>query len=129
MGGCGTALGSELTNQPAVSDVFVRLRLACGVKSVLMAALAASRSISSGVTRHCWCTPNTDDVGLYRDMIAAGATDSVQRIHRLLGPAEPLSRARRQLLRAAAAALALTPVLLALTPALVALALGRIPAA
>jgi Zn-dependent protease with chaperone function len=61
--------------------------------------------------------------------LAAGATDSVQRIHRLLGPAEPLGRARRQLLRAAAAALALTPVLLALTPALVALALGRIPAA
>ena len=46
--------------------------------------------------------------------LAAGATDSVQRIHRLLGPAEPLGHARRQLLRAAAAALALTPVLLAL---------------
>jgi Zn-dependent protease with chaperone function len=61
--------------------------------------------------------------------LAAGATDSVQRIHRLLGPAEPLGRARRQLLSATAAALALTPVLLALTPALVALALGRIPAA
>jgi Zn-dependent protease with chaperone function len=61
--------------------------------------------------------------------LAAGATDSVQRIHRLLGPAEPLGRARRQLLRAAAVALALTPVLLALTPALVALGLGRIPAA
>jgi Zn-dependent protease with chaperone function len=61
--------------------------------------------------------------------LAAGATDSVQRIHRLLGPAKPLGRARRQLLRAAAAALALTPVLLALTPAMVALALGRIPAA
>ena len=61
--------------------------------------------------------------------LAAGATDSVQRIHRLLGPAKPLGRARRQLLCATAAALALTPVLLALTPALVALALGRIPAA
>ena len=61
--------------------------------------------------------------------LAAGATDSVQRIHRLLGPAEPLGRARRQLLRATAAALALTAVLLALTPALVALALGRLPAA
>jgi hypothetical protein len=61
--------------------------------------------------------------------LAAGATDSVQRIHRLLGPAKPLGRARRQLLRATAAARALTPVLLALTPALVALALGRIPAA
>jgi beta-lactamase regulating signal transducer with metallopeptidase domain len=61
--------------------------------------------------------------------LAAGTTDSVQRIHRLLGPGEPLGRARRQLLGAAAAALALTPVLLALTPAVVALALGKLPAA
>ena len=61
--------------------------------------------------------------------LAAAATDAVQRIHRLLGPAEPLGRGRRQLLRAAAASLALTPVLLALTPALVALALGRLPVA
>jgi Zn-dependent protease with chaperone function len=61
--------------------------------------------------------------------LAAGATDSVQRIHRLLGPSQPLGRARRQLLRATAAAIALTPVLLALTPAVVALALGKLPAA
>ena len=61
--------------------------------------------------------------------LAAGATDSVQRIHRLLGPCEPLGRVRRQLLRATAAALALTPVLLALTPAVVALALGKVPGA
>jgi Zn-dependent protease with chaperone function len=61
--------------------------------------------------------------------LAAAATDSVQRIHRLLGPAEPLGRARRLLLRAAATSLALTPVLLALTPALVALALGKLPVA
>src|SRR6266568_941040 len=61
--------------------------------------------------------------------LAAGATDSVQRIHRLLGPSEPLGRVRRQLLRATAAALALTPVLLALTPAMVALALGKLPGA
>jgi beta-lactamase regulating signal transducer with metallopeptidase domain len=61
--------------------------------------------------------------------LAAGATDSVQRIHRLLAPAQPLGRARRQLLRATAAALALTPMLLALTPAVLALALGRLPAA
>jgi Zn-dependent protease with chaperone function len=61
--------------------------------------------------------------------LAAGATDSVQRIHRLLGPSEPLGRARRQLLRATAAALALTPVLLALTPAVIALALGKLPTA
>jgi hypothetical protein len=47
----------------------------------------------------------------------------------MLGPAEPLGRARRQLLRGTAAALALTPVLLALAPAVLALALGRVPAA
>ncbi len=61
--------------------------------------------------------------------LAAAATDAVQRIHRLLGPAEPLGRLRRHLLRATAATLALTPVLVALTPAVVALALGRVPAA
>jgi Zn-dependent protease with chaperone function len=61
--------------------------------------------------------------------LAAAATDAVQRIHRLLGPAEPLGRVRRHLLRAGAAGLALTPVLLALTPAVVALVLGRVPAA
>jgi Zn-dependent protease with chaperone function len=61
--------------------------------------------------------------------LAAAATDAVQRIHRLLGPAEPLGRARRLLLRAAATSLALIPVLLALTPALIALALGRLPVA
>jgi bla regulator protein blaR1 len=60
--------------------------------------------------------------------LAAAATDAVQRIQRLLRPAEPLSRLRRQLLGAGAAVLALTPVLLALTPAIVALALGRVPA-
>jgi Zn-dependent protease with chaperone function len=61
--------------------------------------------------------------------LAAAATDAVQRIQRLLRPADPLSRVRRRLLGAGAAALALTPVLLALTPAIVALALGRVPAA
>jgi Zn-dependent protease with chaperone function len=61
--------------------------------------------------------------------LAAGATDSIQRIHRLLGPSEPLGRLRRQLLRAAAAALALTPLLVALTPAVLAVALGKLPAA
>ena len=60
--------------------------------------------------------------------LAAAATDAVQRIQRLLRPAEPLSRLRRRLLGAGAAVLALTPVLLALTPAVVALALGRVPA-
>jgi hypothetical protein len=53
----------------------------------------------------------------------------VQRVQRLLGPAEPLRPVRRYLLRVTAAALALTPVLLALTPAVVALVLGRVPAA
>ena len=61
--------------------------------------------------------------------LAAAATDAIQRIHRLLRPAEPVSRIRRQLLRAGVAALALTPALLALTPAIVALALGRVPSA
>jgi bla regulator protein blaR1 len=61
--------------------------------------------------------------------LAAAATDAVQRIHRLLGPAEQLGRAHRQLLRATAAALALAPVMLALAPAVAALALGRVPAA
>jgi Zn-dependent protease with chaperone function len=61
--------------------------------------------------------------------LAAAATDAVQRIHRLLGPAEPLGRARRQMLCATAAALALTPMLMALAPAVVALALGRVPTA
>jgi len=61
--------------------------------------------------------------------LAAAATDAVQRIHRLLGPAEQLGWVHRQLLRATAAALALAPVLLALAPAVAALALGRVPAA
>lgn len=61
--------------------------------------------------------------------LAAAATDAVQRVHRLLGPADPLSRARRQLLGAAVAVIALTPVVLALAPAVVALALGRVPGA
>jgi Zn-dependent protease with chaperone function len=60
--------------------------------------------------------------------LGAAATDAVQRIHRLLRPAEPLGRARRHLLWAAATSLALTPVLLALAPALLALALGRVAA-
>ena len=58
--------------------------------------------------------------------LGAAVTDTVQRIHRLLDPAEPLSRVRRQLLRATASALALTSVLLALAPAVLALALGRV---
>jgi Zn-dependent protease with chaperone function len=61
--------------------------------------------------------------------LAAAATDAVQRIHRLLRPAEPLSRLRRHLLRATAATLILAPVVVASTPALAALALGPVPGA
>lgn len=62
--------------------------------------------------------------------LAAAAVDAVQRIRRLLGPAEPpLGAVRRLQLRAVAVALALAPVLLALTPAALALALGRVPGA
>ena len=61
--------------------------------------------------------------------LAAAATDTVQRIHRLLDPAQPLGRGRRHLLRATAAALALTPLLFALAPAMLALALGRVSGA
>ena len=61
--------------------------------------------------------------------LAAATTDAVQRIQRLLRPAEPLSRPRRHLLGAGAVVLALAPVLLALAPAVVALALGRVPGA
>jgi len=67
-------------------------------------------------------------VGSPEPALAAAATDAMQRIHRLLGPAEPLGPVRRHLLRARAAAFALTPVLLALTPAVIALVLGRVPA-
>lgn len=61
--------------------------------------------------------------------LAAAATEAVQRIHRLLGPAEPMGRLRRHLLRACAVALAVAPVLMALTPAVVALVLGQVPRA
>jgi Zn-dependent protease with chaperone function len=58
--------------------------------------------------------------------LAAAATDSVQRVHRLLRPGAPLGTLPRQLLRIAAASLALAPVLLALAPAVLAVALGRV---
>jgi Zn-dependent protease with chaperone function len=67
--------------------------------------------------------------GLGATGLTAAGADALQRIQRMLRPAEPLTRLRRQLLRAGAAGLALTPLLLALTPALVALALGRVPVA
>lgn len=59
--------------------------------------------------------------------LAAAATDTLQRIHRLLRPAEPLGTVPRRLLRAGAAGLVLLPVALALSPAVLALALGRVP--
>ena len=61
-----------------------------------------------------------------QQVLAAAATDSVQRIHRLLRPAEPLGPLPRQLLRVGAASLALAPVALALAPAVLAVALGRV---
>ena len=67
-----------------------------------------------------------DAAGQVARLVEMHADDAVRRVQRLLAPAEPLSRARRHLLRAGAAALALVPLLLALTPAVVALALGRI---
>jgi Zn-dependent protease with chaperone function len=60
-------------------------------------------------------------------VLASAATDAVERIHRLLRQAEPLSKSRRLLLRAAAAALVLGPLAMALAPAVLALALGRVP--
>jgi len=61
-----------------------------------------------------------------QQVLAAAATDSVQRIHRLLRPAEPLGKLPRQLLRVGATSLALAPVALALAPAVLAVALGRV---
>jgi Zn-dependent protease with chaperone function len=60
-------------------------------------------------------------------VLASAAIDAVQRIHRLLRPAEPLSRPRRLLLRALAAGFVLGPLAMALAPAVLALALGRVP--
>jgi Zn-dependent protease with chaperone function len=60
-------------------------------------------------------------------VLASAATDAVQRIQRLLRPAEPLGRPRRLLLRAMAAGLVLGPLAMALAPAVLALALGRVP--
>jgi Zn-dependent protease with chaperone function len=73
--------------------------------------------------------PGLGATGLGATGLTAAGADAMQRIQRMLRPAEPLGRLRRQLLRAGAAGLALTPLLLALTPALVALALGRVPVA
>ena len=61
--------------------------------------------------------------------LAAAATDVMQRLHRLLRPAEPLTGLRRHLVRATAVTLAMAPVLVASTPAVAALLLGRLPAA
>jgi Zn-dependent protease with chaperone function len=60
-------------------------------------------------------------------VLACAATDAVQRIHRLLHPAEPLRGPRRLLLRAMATGLVLGPLVMALAPAVLALALGRVP--
>jgi Zn-dependent protease with chaperone function len=58
--------------------------------------------------------------------LAAGATDALARMRRLLAPAAPLNLAGRQLARATVALLVLLPVLMAGTPAFIALAMGRV---
>jgi beta-lactamase regulating signal transducer with metallopeptidase domain len=58
--------------------------------------------------------------------LAAGATDVLARMRRLLAPAPPLARAGRGAASAAAALLVLLPLFMAGTPALIALALGRV---
>ena len=60
-------------------------------------------------------------------VLASAATDAVQRIQRLLRPAEPLRRPQRMLLRAMATVIVLGPLITALAPAVLALALGRVP--
>lgn len=62
-------------------------------------------------------------------VLASAATDAVQRVQRLLRPAEPLGRPQRLLLRAMAAAIVAGPLIMALAPAVLALALGRVPQA
>ena len=69
----------------------------------------------------------TADADASAPVLASAATDAVQRVHRLLCPAEPLGRSRRLLLRAMAAGLVLGPLIMALAPAVLALALGRVP--
>lgn len=61
--------------------------------------------------------------------MAASAGDVLDRVTRLLRPAEPLGGAQLLALCGGVAALALGPVLLALIPALVALILGPVPGA
>jgi Zn-dependent protease with chaperone function len=58
--------------------------------------------------------------------LSATSADVLQRVHRLLRPAPPVSPLRRRLLAAAALVLVVGPFLLALLPAVVALALGKV---
>jgi Zn-dependent protease with chaperone function len=58
--------------------------------------------------------------------LAAGATDALARMRRLLAPAPPLARAGRRAASATVALLVVLPVLMAATPALIALAMGRV---
>ena len=58
--------------------------------------------------------------------LAAGATDALARMRRLLAPVPPLARAGRHAASAAFALLVLLPMLMAGTPALIALAMGRV---
>jgi Zn-dependent protease with chaperone function len=59
-------------------------------------------------------------------VLAAGATDALARMRRLLAPSPPLDAAGRRLANLTVVALVVLPLLLAVAPALVALALGRV---
>jgi Zn-dependent protease with chaperone function len=91
--------------------------------ALVVLAAAASTSTSTSAS----ATGTAPVPAAPAPVLASAATDAVQRIHRLLRPAEPLGRSRRLLLRAAAAALVLGPLAMALAPAVLALALGRVP--
>jgi len=88
------------------------------------ARTADRRQLAAALVVLATAAPSTPSPAL-----AAAGTDAVQRLHRLLRPAQPLSRLRRHVLRATAAILALAPILVALSPAVAALALGKVPAA
>ena len=89
--------------------------------------LAAVASPAPVLAAAAGSVPVLPDADGSTPVLASVATNAVQRIHRLLHPAEPLDRSRRLLLRATAAALVLGPLVMALAPAVLALTLGRVP--
>jgi len=94
-----------------------------------LVVLAEQGGLAPGPAANGLVAPALGATGLSTAGMTAAGADALQRIQRMLRPAEPLGHLPRQLLRAGAAGLALTPLLLALTPAVVALALGRVPVA